>query len=52
MRILNLVLACVFVLAGVTAGDSFEGVLPGAGTFSYIGAPIANDAASPTVATW
>jgi len=45
MRTLSLILACAFVLAGVTTADSVESSLPGIGTFHYSGPPIASPAA-------
>jgi len=41
MRTLGFLLACAFVLAGSTMAGSAEGGLPGVGTFSYNGSPIA-----------
>ena len=35
MRILSLILACAFVLAGSTMAGSVDGSLPGIGTFNY-----------------
>jgi len=40
MRILSMILAASFLLAGVTMAGSIEGSLPGVGAFSYSGPPI------------
>jgi hypothetical protein len=41
MRTLGFMLACAFMLAGSTMAGSTERGLPGVGTFSYNGSPIA-----------
>lgn len=44
MRPLSLILALAFVLAGLLTQPAPEARLPGIGTFSYSGSPIAADA--------
>jgi hypothetical protein len=41
MRTVSFILAFVFVVAGSSMAGSMEGGLPGVGTFSYNGAPVA-----------
>jgi hypothetical protein len=41
MRIISLVVAFAFVLAGSTVAGTLEDALPGIGTFSYNGSPVA-----------
>lgn len=41
MRTLGFMLACAFVLAGSTTADSTQGALPGVGSFTYNGSPVA-----------
>ena len=41
MRTVSFILAFVFVIAGSSMAGSMEGGLPGVGTFSYNGAPVA-----------
>ena len=41
MRTLGFMIACAFVLAGSTAADSTQGALPGVGSFTYNGSPVA-----------
>jgi hypothetical protein len=46
MRTLSFILAFAFILAGPSlAGSSDSAALPGIGTFSYNGSPVATDAA-------
>jgi hypothetical protein len=47
MRPLSLIIAAGLLLAGSTMAGTVQGTLPGVGTFSYNGTPIA--AASPSV---
>jgi len=44
MRILSLVLACAFVLAGSTTAGLADGDLPGIGTFHYRFSPMTTSA--------
>jgi hypothetical protein len=44
MRTLSLVLALAFVVAGTSMAGSVESSLPGIGTFTYNGSPIATPA--------
>lgn len=48
MRLLKLVLACAFLLAGSSMAGSVETGLPGIGTFAYSGPAI--HAAAPALA--
>ncbi len=41
MRTVSFILAFVFVVAGTSLAGSVEGGLPGVGTFSYNGTPVA-----------
>ena len=41
MRTVSFILAFTFVIAGTSMAGSVEGGLPGVGTFSYNGTPIA-----------
>ena len=41
MRTVSFILAFVFVVAGSSMAGSVESGLPGVGTFSYNGAPVA-----------
>jgi hypothetical protein len=41
MRTISFMLALAFVMAGHSVAGSFDSSLPGVGTFSYTGAPIA-----------
>ena len=41
MRTMSLILAFAFVVAGTSMACSVESSLPGIGTFSYNGAPVA-----------
>ena len=41
MRTMSFILAFAFVLAGSSMADSAEAGLPGVGTFSYNGSPVA-----------
>jgi hypothetical protein len=43
MRTISFILAFAFVMAGPSLAESSEGDLPGVGTFSYTGSPIAGD---------
>ena len=40
MRIMSLILASAFVVAGISMAGSAETGLPGIGTFSYNGSPV------------
>jgi hypothetical protein len=40
MRALSFVLACAFIMAAPPMAGSFDGNLPGIGSFSYSGSPI------------
>lgn len=50
MRTLSFILAFAFVLAGPSLAGSSDTSLPGVGTFTYIGSPIATSAPSVVVA--
>ena len=41
MRTVSFILAFVFILVGPSMAGSSDGSLPGIGTFSYTGSPIA-----------
>ena len=41
MRTVSFILAFVFVIAGSSVAGSVESALPGVGTFSYNGPPVA-----------
>ena len=41
MRTVSFILAFVFVIAGSSMAGSVENALPGVGTFSYNGTPVA-----------
>lgn len=45
MRTVSFILAFAFILAGPSMAGSSDGSLPGIGTFSYKGSPVATDAA-------
>ena len=51
MRTLSFILAFAFVLAGPSMAGSSDSSLPSIGTFSYIGSPIAAEAAPVVVAS-
>ncbi len=50
MRTLSFILAFAFILAGPSMAGSSDGSLPGVGTFSYNGSPVATDAAQVVAA--
>ena len=50
MRILSLILAFGFVLAGSSMAGSADGSLPNIGTFAYSGPPISTSAPDVIVA--
>jgi hypothetical protein len=41
MRTMSIILACAFVLAGSSMAGTADNGLPGIGTFSYNGSPVA-----------
>jgi hypothetical protein len=45
MRTISFILACAFVLAGSSTAGSADTGLPGIGTFSYNGSPVATSPA-------
>jgi hypothetical protein len=45
MRTFSFILAFAFILAGPSMAGSSDDSLPGIGTFSYSGSPVATDAA-------
>ena len=49
MRTLSIVLAFAFVLVGPSMAGASDGSLPGIGTFSYNGSPIAISAPQPAL---
>jgi len=49
MRTISFILACAFILAGPSVAGSSDQGLPGIGTFSYNGAPVAPSAPQPIV---
>jgi hypothetical protein len=49
MRTISFILAFAFVLAGPSMAGSSSSDLPGIGTFSYTGSPIAGDATQTIV---
>lgn len=51
MRTFSFILAFAFVLAGPSLAGTFDGNLPGIGTFSYNGSPVATPAPLPMVAS-
>lgn len=51
MRIFSLILAAALLLAGSTMAGSVESDLPGVGTFSYNGTPIATASRPMIIAT-
>lgn len=50
MRALSYVIALIFVLTGPSLAGSADGDLPGVGTFSYCGSPVAAPAPGMLVA--
>ena len=49
MRTISFILAFAFILAGPSMAGSSDQDLPGIGTFSYNGSPVANPAPQPMV---
>jgi hypothetical protein len=49
MRTISFILAFAFILAGPSVAGSSSSDLPGIGTFSYIGSPVAVPAHQPVV---
>lgn len=49
MRTCSFILAFAFVLAGPTMAGSADQALPGVGTFSYHGSPVATAVLEPMV---
>ena len=49
MRTISFILAFAFILAGPSMAGSSDQGLPGVGTFSYSGSPLANPAPQPMV---
>ena len=49
MRTISFILACAFILAGPSVAGSSDQGLPGIGTFSYNGAPVAPSGPQPIV---
>jgi hypothetical protein len=49
MRTLSFMLALAFVLAGASIAGSSDTSLPGVGTFSYSGSPVAASSAPETI---
>lgn len=52
MRTWSLFLALALVASGASSAGSSEGRLPGAGTFAYLGPPVAEVAAVRHGAVW
>ena len=49
MRTTSFILAFAFILAGPSMAGSTDQQLPGVGTFSYNGSPVATPASQPMV---
>jgi len=49
MRTLSFMLACAFVLAGLSMAGSSDRSLPGIGSFAYTGSPIVTSVPHPVV---
>lgn len=49
MRTISFILAFAFILAGPSIAGSSDQGLPGIGTFSYSGSPVATPAAQPMI---